>query len=120
MYRKNARYFCIGLIMLGTACVDGKIITDSIVPTEEQIDQDGDGFTVADGDCNDQNASVYPQAREICDSLDNNCNSYVDEESFVWSWSGTEADWSAGEGVAKVEVSIDRSAKGNSGRRFLA
>lgn len=30
-------------------------------------------------DCNDLSADVYPGATEICDGLDNNCNSRVDE-----------------------------------------
>jgi len=35
---------------------------------------DGDGFTIADGDCNDLDANVYPGAVEICDGLDNDCS----------------------------------------------
>lgn len=31
------------------------------------------------GDCDDDNATVYPGADELCDGLDNNCNSTVDE-----------------------------------------
>src|SRR4051812_42808425 len=34
-------------------------------------------------DCNDSNASVYPDAVEICDGLDNNCNGEIDE-SIIW------------------------------------
>ena len=30
-------------------------------------------------DCDDQHASVYPNATEICDGLDNNCDTYVDD-----------------------------------------
>ena len=34
---------------------------------EETIveDNDGDTFTVSDGDCDDENASVYPNAEEV-------------------------------------------------------
>ena len=36
-------------------------------------DLDGDGYSVAQGDCDDNNANVYPGALELCDQ-DNNCN----------------------------------------------
>lgn len=38
------------------------------------LDGDFDGCTVADGDCNDANAAVYPGAVEICDGWDNDCS----------------------------------------------
>ncbi len=31
------------------------------------------------GDCNDNGATTYPGAKELCDGLDNNCNGQVDE-----------------------------------------
>ena len=37
------------------------------------IDNDGDGFSENQGDCDDNNALIYPNATEECDSLDNNC-----------------------------------------------
>jgi hypothetical protein len=39
------------------------------------IDDDGDGFTKNQGDCNDADNSVYPGASEICgDDIDQDCN----------------------------------------------
>jgi Putative metal-binding motif/Fibrinogen beta and gamma chains, C-terminal globular domain len=32
-------------------------------------------------DCNDEDASVYPDAVELCDDKDNNCNVVIDEEN---------------------------------------
>ena len=43
----------------------------------EIVDADGDGFD-NDIDCDDQNADVYPDASEVCDEIDNNCNNLVD------------------------------------------
>jgi hypothetical protein len=41
-------------------------------------DDDNDGFFSYE-DCNDNEASVYPGAVEICDDLDNDCNGETDE-----------------------------------------
>jgi hypothetical protein len=41
---------------------------------DPNADQDGDGWTLAEGDCNDFNALVHPGAAEVaCDGLDNDC-----------------------------------------------
>ena len=42
-------------------------------------DADGDGWTV-DEDCDDNNAAIYPGAPELCDDLDNDCDSIPDED----------------------------------------
>ncbi|MFM7203432.1 MAG: putative metal-binding motif-containing protein [Myxococcota bacterium] len=44
-----------------------------------EVDLDGDGFTASEGDCNDQDASINPDAAEISDGKDNNCNGQTDE-----------------------------------------
>lgn len=71
-------------------------------PTCETDDLDGDGFTVADGDCDDQDASVHPGAVEVPnDGIDQDC---VDGDLVVGdgtiratlTWfgeSGSNADW---------------------------
>ena len=49
-------------------------------------DADGDAVA-AENDCNDDDATVYPGAPELCDDKDNNCNGEVDEQpvdSPVW------------------------------------
>jgi predicted outer membrane repeat protein len=42
-------------------------------PSQEDYDQDG--FSAAAGDCDDGNAAVHPDAEEVCDGVDNNCDS---------------------------------------------
>lgn len=42
------------------------------------IDADNDGYD-ASVDCDDNSISIHPDALEICDSIDNNCNGDVDE-----------------------------------------
>lgn len=40
-------------------------------------DADGDGYTVADGDCNDADAAIHPGADEVkLDGIDQDCNGY--------------------------------------------
>jgi hypothetical protein len=43
--------------------------------TPEDIDNDEDGYTKNEGDCNDENASIHPNANEVCgDGIDQDCN----------------------------------------------
>lgn len=42
-------------------------------------DVDVDGYSVADGDCNDQNDQVYPGAAESCNEMDDDCDGVVDD-----------------------------------------
>ncbi|MFZ9028937.1 MAG: MopE-related protein [Crocinitomicaceae bacterium] len=69
--------------------------TDEGLTTNYYIDNDGDGvgvgnpipfcsnpgagYATVDGDCNDNDGTIYPGAPEICDALDNNCDGVTDE-----------------------------------------
>jgi hypothetical protein len=44
-------------------------------------DDDGDGYSECAGDCNDDNRSVFPNAPDVCDSIDNDCDGLIDNES---------------------------------------
>ena len=41
-------------------------------------DDDGDGFSENEGDCNDSNSGIFPGTDETCDFIDNNCDGEVD------------------------------------------
>ncbi len=45
-----------------------------------EVDSDGDGFTGEQGDCNDDDPDINPDADEVCDdAIDNNCDGDIDE-----------------------------------------
>jgi hypothetical protein len=48
----------------------------------EYKDVDEDGFST-EFDCNDNDASINPNADEICDEIDNNCDGAVDDVSAI-------------------------------------
>ena len=45
----------------------------------DTTDADADGFSIAAGDCDDAQSTVFPGNPEILDALDNDCNKEVDE-----------------------------------------
>ncbi len=51
-------------------------------PKPENTDVDEDGYT-ADVDCADWNAEVHPEADEVCDGVDNDCDGEIDEGDAV-------------------------------------
>lgn len=65
------------LLLSLLACKDRNAVTDS--GDLERIDNDADGFSEADGDCNDGEPNIHPDAGEGCDYLDNDCDGLIDE-----------------------------------------
>ena len=43
-------------------------------------DYDGDGFSEIEGDINDNDDSVFPQATDICDGIDNDGDGEIDND----------------------------------------
>ena len=52
----------------------------SVDDGDSNLDQDSDGYSVDDGDCNDNDASIHPNAQEVCDSVDNDCDGRIDDD----------------------------------------
>lgn len=48
-------------------------------------DEDQDGYLAA-VDCDDTNAAVHPEAVELCDGLDNDCNGLTDDNITIYSY----------------------------------
>lgn len=59
--------------------VDGLCVYEPVAQQGDQ-DQDSDGFTIDEGDCDDSDPNINPDAAEIDgDFIDNNCNGIVDQ-----------------------------------------
>ncbi len=41
------------------------------------------GFSTQPGDCDDTNPLIHPDADELCDGIDNNCNNSIDEDAIL-------------------------------------
>lgn len=55
-------------------------------------DADMDGWGLFDGDCNDDDAAINPDADEICDDgVDNDCNGFTDGDDPDCGGSDTDA-----------------------------
>ena len=68
------------------ACVESDSYTDR---WSDIRDADQDGYSVEEGDCNDSDPSVHPEAEEICDQIDNNCDGNIDLDAIdaqIWGW----------------------------------
>ncbi|MBK9366428.1 MAG: hypothetical protein IPN01_08900 [Deltaproteobacteria bacterium] len=86
------------LLLLLAACKDDAPTDDSGVDDSgaddsgaEEIDADGDGSPSTE-DCDDQDAAINPSAEELCDGIDNNCDSVIDTDATDAATWYTDAD----------------------------
>jgi hypothetical protein len=66
---------------------DEEVVDTAVSP----VDNDGDGFT-ADVDCDDDNPALNPDAVEVCDGIDNDCDGEVDEEGLTVFFGDADGD----------------------------
>ncbi|MCB0551552.1 MAG: hypothetical protein KDD19_28565 [Phaeodactylibacter sp.] len=65
-------------------------------------DLDNDGFLSYE-DCDDNNPDIHPQATELCDGIDNDCNGLIDDEITLYTYfSDTDGD-----GYGDADAALD-------------
>ena len=86
---------------LMTACKPGKDTADSQTGT---LDADNDGYAASE-DCDDNDAAINPGATEICNELDDNCDSVIDTDATDTTTYYLDAD-ADGYGVPDTESTV--------------
>ncbi|MFM7199882.1 MAG: putative metal-binding motif-containing protein [Myxococcota bacterium] len=84
-------YLPLYLRTLANVNPSGEVKTFSLPTT----DNDNDGYTIAQGDCNDANNLIFPKQTETTDGIDNNCDLVADVKP-----GSTDAD---GDGVTPAQ-----------------
>ncbi len=81
------------LVKLGIISLLLQACTQEVFVKNE--DFDGDGFGENYGDCDDEDANVNPDAEELCDEIDNNCDGKVNNNPVNGSTWYADADGDA-------------------------
>ena len=96
------------LLALFFACKGG----DKADPDLEPIDRDGDGYPKGE-DCDDWDGGVHPDATEICNQVDDDCDAQVDEGLTSQWWADADGDgYGAGAASESCEPKVGQVDNG--------
>lgn len=71
------------------------------------VDMDNDGFTVIQGDCDDNNGSVNPNVTETENGVDDDCNGRVDDFTYIEPQGGDFPNPQPTTQIANIQGTID-------------
>ncbi len=71
------------MLLLTLGCVRHGLYEERLA---RLTDDDGDGWTEEQGDCNDLDAQQHPEAEELCDGKDQDCDGEIDEDAATSLW----------------------------------
>ena len=78
-------------LLWSISCSETEKTTDTAIQGTIVEDMDGDGF-FSDEDCDDSNPARNPNAEEICDGVDNNCDGQADEGALGTFYADADGD----------------------------
>ena len=73
----------------------------------------GDGQVTVAGDCDDTDAAVFPDADEVCDGADNDCDGEIDEDGLSTWYTDADADGAGDPATGTLTCDPDEGAVAN-------
>ncbi|MCC7552865.1 hypothetical protein KO317_04360, partial [Candidatus Micrarchaeota archaeon] len=98
-------------------CLDDCVCTENECSMDFEYtltgtDADGDGWDLECGDCDDSNPNVHPDAEEICNGIDDNCNGEIDEDLPIYTYYRDSDGDGYGDPTNTFETCTDYPAEG--------
>jgi hypothetical protein len=73
---------------------------DTEPPDPLAVDDDGDGWSEMDGDCDDDDLTVHPDANDVCNAVDDDCDDEIDEDATPDGYEPNDVD---GYGIGRLD-----------------